>query len=1296
MSSISSTSGNTPQGDFPAPLPLTARQSLLWLDERLFPEARYHNLVLTLELRGALDVPALALAWAAVVEARDALRLVVDERADAQRVLPVFQVELPVVPVAPEALWPWVAERCARSLRGQGVRWDVALLVVGAERHVLYLCVHHLVADGQSLVDLVAELEQRYRGELPEPAPSFAEYLKAEQAYRASPGAKADEAYWARLLEGGATPLRPYGLVRTDRSAALERVWCEASPELSAGLRALAGSEAFVALAPPLSRLLVLATGLVALLYRVSGSREILLGIPHTNRAPRFHRTCGLLMEQIFLKAEVQEGDTFVALAYRLREALFQGIGRGRASVSDRGTEYATLNLMPQLPSRFAGLEATVSIAPTTTLAGDGAGYGDLRDTLGLLAYDFAEGPLRLAFDLHRHTFGPAVRERMRGQLLRVLAALAATPQASLDAVDLLADGERDTVLAATRGCEPADRAPDLLSVLAEQARRRPDAVAVEAPDGRLTYRELDERTNQLARRLRESGVTRESRVGVAVPRGVRELSALLATLKAGGAYVPVDPGHPVERVRVILEDAAPEVLIAPGESPLAAALPRGARLFALDDLAAATAGIDPSPVGLPSEADQLAYILFTSGSTGRPKGVEVLRGAFANFLRSMAHTPGLREGERVLAVTTTTFDIAGLELFLPLWVGGTVVIADRETALDPRRLRERLEREPVSVLQATPATWRLLVDAGWRGDGRIRLFCGGEALSPDLAAALLERCGELWNLYGPTETTVWSTLDRVLPGDARITVGRPIDATQIYVLDPALKLVPMGVVGELYIGGDGLARGYRGRPDLTAERFLPDPYGRPGSRMYRTGDLGRLLEDGRFECLGRVDHQVKIRGFRIELGEIEAALRASTGVKEAVVVAERQGGQEARLLAYWVGEARRQDLFEQAKRKLPPYMVPAGWLRLEKFPLTTSGKIDRKSLPRAETQASAPAELRLPANDQETRVATIWSDVLGVSPIGVDQDFFALGGSSVLAIRAHERIERELGVELALRAFFEVPTVEAMVRRLGKPDSPDDPIVVRLRRGRDGAPALFCLLGVQLYQDLALAMDDQRPVYGIHVPVRYRPGLEPCPRIPEIARRYVEQIRRLQPSGPYSLAGLCFGGIVAFEAARQLLAQGERVPLVVIIDGNGPGAVHIDKARRVIAFARRALAEPRAAAVRLLSAARSLVSRARPPNRAAVPPGAGADQPIDVPIDGRALDDEVARYCRNLERVDAHVLVFRAVGRNWPDWMTFASDLGWGSYAGRITARDLDAGHLSIVRGPNAKAIGHAITEAL
>ncbi|MBC8071727.1 MAG: amino acid adenylation domain-containing protein, partial [Deltaproteobacteria bacterium] len=698
---------------------------------------------------------------------------------------------------------------------------------------------------------------------------------------------------------------------------------------------------------------------------------------------------------------------------------------------------------------------------------------------------------------------------------------------------------------------------PDLMDSFAAAALTRGAHRAIESVEGDFDYASLDRCVTRLAHRLRALGVGPEHRVGISLPRGARELIAMLAVLRAGGAYVPLVPSHPLERLRAIVDDAGPQLLVVHPRSQLREL--RGIEMLVLDDLEAALDGWTADPLDVPVDPAQLAYLMFTSGSTGKPKGVEITRGAFANFLRSMAHTPGLSAHDRLLAITTTGFDIAGLELFGPLTVGATVAIADYETARDPRLLWRMLAQGAFTIMQATPSMWRLLLDAGWRGDGRLRMLCGGEALPHVLAGRLLAAGGELWNMYGPTETTVWSSLERVMPSFDRITIGRPIDDTRFYVLDER-GLPSDASEGEVGIGGAGVARGYRGQPELTAQRFVAHPDG--SDRIYRTGDLGRRRDDGSFEWLGRLDHQVKIRGNRVELGEIETVLRAVPGVGEVLVLADRPGDDEPRLVAYWVGTARREALVDAARRELPATMVPSGWVALDAFPLSSNGKLDRKQLPAPELPVELEAGHRS-MSDTEACIAAVWRDVLGLTDVPVDQDFFALGGTSVLATQVILRLEQQLGLDISLRTFFETRTVEKLAACVGDDAARGGPVVVWLRHGRSDRSPLFCLFGLNVYQELAHALGGSRHVIGAHVPFRYAPGRDPRPALAEIGQRYVALVRSHQPHGPYELLGLCFGGIVAYEVARQLEAAGEQVATVAVIDAVLPNAIRIDAAKR-------------------------------------------------------------------------------------------------------------------------------------
>jgi amino acid adenylation domain-containing protein len=556
--------------------------------------------------------------------------------------------------------------------------------------------------------------------------------------------------------------------------------------------------------------------------------------------------------------------------------------------------------------------------------------------------------------------------------------------------------------------------------------------VAVLLGDQQLTYLELDQNANQLAHYLHKLGVQRETVVGICLERSTEMVVALLAVLKAGGAYLPLDPTYPRDRLAFLLEDSrAPFVITSQLCSD---SLPQeGARVVRLDrdsKLIAAQSREKPSE---PLPPESLAYVIYTSGSSGKPKGVQIPHRAVVNFLSSMRREPGLSAQDALLAVTSLSSDIAVLELLLPLVVGARVVLATGEESADGALLAAKIARSNITVLQAMPATWRLLLDSGWRGNPSLRLFSGGETLSREMANQMLERCAELWNLYGPTETTVWSAAARIEPGNGPIVIGRPIANTEFYVLDPHLEPVPVGVPGELFIGGDGLARGYLDRPELTAEKFVRHPFqDDPRARLYRTGDRARWHTDGNIELLGRVDNQVKIRGFRIEPGEIEAVLLKFPAVREAVVVAREERPGDKRLVAYLTSYRQSTVSLNELRRflhqKLPDHMVPATFVMLDKLPLTPNGKVDRLALPAPDPHRSAhPTAFVAPRTGLEQTIAAIWEGVLALRNPGANDNFFDLGGRSLEVVQVQNRIRETLGIEPPLIQLFQYPTIHAL-----------------------------------------------------------------------------------------------------------------------------------------------------------------------------------------------------------------------------------------------------------------------------
>jgi len=686
------------------------------------------------------------------------------------------------------------------------------------------------------------------------------------------------------------------------------------------------------------------------------------------------------------------------------------------------------------------------------------------------------------------------------------------------------------------------------------QASETPDKLAVSCGDRTLTYAELDLAAETLASSLRARGACAEKLIGLYVDRSVSMVVALLAILKSGAAYVPLDPSFPADRIDFMIQDAALNLIVT--EPQLAPRLAKHPVQCVYVDGAAE----QPAPAGdaVATTPDNLAYVIYTSGSTGRPKGVQVLHRGVVNFLQSMRRTPGCTPNDVMIAVTTLSFDIAVLEILLPLVTGASVVLATRTTAVDGDALAQLIADAGATIMQATPATWRLLVESGWQGQDGLRILCGGEALPRLLAGDLLTRGTELWNLYGPTETTIWSTLQRVTSADV-ITIGQPIAETVVRVLDESRQDVEDGTPGELFIGGTGLARGYLNRPELTAERFVPDPRD-ASARLYRTGDVVRRLPSGDLEFLGRADHQVKISGYRIELGEIEAVLEEHPRVAQAIVCATNDSdGSGRRLIGYLrlhgpvdhlIGTMRK-----HLARKLPRYMVPSAFVQVESFPMTPNRKVDRGALLAINTgQVFDEGDHVEPRTELETALCSIWTEVLGIESIGVTDNFFDLGASSINGARLLSAMETEFGRRLPLGALFQAPTIEAFAKMVE-----EAPAVPTHRwtslvpvQPLGSKPPIFCVHGgagtVYVYHALARRLGTDQPFYAFQSQGLYG-DQPPHHKVEEMAAHYISEMRTVQPTGPYALGGYCFGGIVAYEMAQQLAKIGERVNVLTLFN---------------------------------------------------------------------------------------------------------------------------------------------------
>ncbi len=847
-----------------------------------------------------------------------------------------------------------------------------------------------------------------------------------------------------------------------------------------------------------------------------------------------------------------------------------------------------------------------------------------------------------------------------------------------------------------------------------------PDAVALVFEDQALSFRDLDERANRLAHVLVERGVRPDARVGLCMHRGPDLVVGLLAVLKAGGGYVPLDPAFPAERLAYVLQDAAAQVLLSSAE--LASKLGGGQDAVLIDREAERIAAQPATRLRHPERPDQLAYVIYTSGSTGRPKGVMIEHRNVTSFFVGMERLIGLDSHGTWLAGTTVAFDISVLEILGSLTHGRRLVLLG-DTILgqvrDPKYgIPASVRRHQVTHFQCTPTQCRmLLIDGEARAAlGSLeQLIVGGEALAPDLADELLQLgLGQLVNLYGPTETTVWSTGTTILPGD-RVTIGRPIANAHVYILDGAGQLLPEGAVGELYIGGPGVTRGYLGQPGLTAERFIENRL-RPdlGGRLYRTGDLARWCPDGTVAYIGRNDHQVKVRGFRIELGEIETAIRRVRGVGDVAVVAKGQGADQ-RLVAYLVANepyAGDDVLRATLRTHLPDYMVPSSIVRLPALPLTPNGKLDRKALPEPTAgPVETAAPYTPPANDLEQTLCNLWQEALGLARVGVEDDFFELGGHSLMAVRIFDEIHKKYGVRLALAVLFESSTVRTLAARIRAAAAPSAgavaewTTVVPVRR--DGAlPPLFCVAGLGgnplNLRHFAAALGDDQPFYGLQH--RGADGkLEPHRTIRAMAEEFLRDLRTVQTHGPYFLAGYSSGGLAAYEAARLLLEAGETVGLVVLLDTSNPEilnwpvreriAAHIANLRKIgprylsirgMAFAQRTRLE--------LEKAIQRIRRVGQPDA----PLAHFEQRYDRLVD--ATIEAEKGYAP--QEIDADVLVIQADAAVPPEGgigYPHHESNGWrGKVRGLLGVEQIPCSHLNLVNEEVAPATGAVVAARL
>ncbi|MBK8183201.1 MAG: amino acid adenylation domain-containing protein [Candidatus Competibacteraceae bacterium] len=1024
---------------------LSFAQQRLWLLEQFGTGEPAYNVGIRIEWRGPIHLDNLRKSFVEIVRRHAVLRTAYPDRKGRPylRVAEDFTLPFEVVDLSgpseqDQALQ--VGEKVLEAGRypfrlKEDLPIRITVLRTGERAATLVLVIHHIACDAWSMGLLVGEMARLYaafqrqeRASLPALSIRYSDFARWQRGQLQGDYLAEQLAYWKSQLKDPPPPLQlpvdhPRPGVQTFRGA---REPFDLGRELSASL-----DEFCRARQTTMFSLLLALFGL--LLYRYTSADDILIGTPAANRARRqLEPLIGFFVNTVVLRARPSAAMSFDALLEQIHatvrdsftyqdipfESLIEHVQTGRDLAHSALFQVLfSYQNAPRQDFGIAGVELDITEIDTLTAK------FDLSVTLGQI-----DGQIKGWIEYNTDLFERATIERLIAHYENLSRRVLQDSSQELAAVDFLPRAERSRILETfnqERFELPEGR---LVHQLFEaSADRHPAEIAVQFDEKTLTYAELEQRSNQLAHHLIALGVGPEIFVGVLLDRDERMVVALLGILKAGGAYVPLDPSYPVSRLQYIVEDTAAPIIVSTrslqGDVPSAAA-----RVVLVDD-DEALSGYPTHRPAVATAQEQLAYVIHTSGSSGRPKGVQIShRNAVSFLLASHRYFP-VRLGDTLLAVTTLSFDISVLEIFLPLLGGGRIRLVSRDAINDGAQLRGILQDEPITYLQATPSTWKILLKSGWESHPGLTMLCGGEAMPVALANQLTAGGGRLWNCYGPTETTVWSTYERIEPGADRITIGRPIANETAYILDARLQPVPIGVTGTLYIGGPGVSRGYLNRPDLTRERFIADPFSpEPGAILYDTGDLARFRADGHIEYLGRNDFQVKVRGFRIELPEIEAVIAESPEIADVAVIQEGSG-EDQRLVAYLVARAERRlsvnEIKDRIKARLPGYMAPSAFVYLDRLPLTPNGKIDRKRLPaRNDDRPDLQTEFAAAATETQKFLVALWQELLDIKTIGIRDNFFDLGGHSLLVVEMHSRLQETLQRTFPVIELFRYTTI--------------------------------------------------------------------------------------------------------------------------------------------------------------------------------------------------------------------------------------------------------------------------------
>ncbi|MBL4828019.1 MAG: amino acid adenylation domain-containing protein [Spongiibacteraceae bacterium] len=1314
---------NTVQAHFPkAPrdkrLPLSFAQRRMWLVNEILGESSAYNISNTVRLEGALDIHALERSICEIVQRHEVLRTVIqsDDKGPWQEVKPYVPVVLSKTDLRDTDASE--KEDLARQLTHnlvskpyilkEGPLFSCALIRLDDTVCDLVLVFHHIIYDniwssGLFFNELGA-LYQAYSldAQAPSPLPplnfQFGDFAFWEQErVKQTDRAKLFD-YWKKQLNNLPDPLQvPADRLRPDKpSFRGGQIAFQIPASVRVALGGLARNES-------LTSFMLLLAAWQLFLHRYTQQEDILVGTP-TGRRYRTETEplIGLFINNLAMRADFSGKPSFRELLRNVRQTTIDAFSHDEVPFEDLVAE-----LNPQRSAAITPFFQHFFIhrnATETKWQIPGLELTPLRHHSGNIKFDLTlsmlederqlTGTLEYSGDLYDHESA----QRMVANYIKLLTSVIEAPDCPVWELELLAEPERKKLL---EQCNPPATAyPSNYcthQLFEKQVSERPEAIAVVSEAGNLSYTQLNQRANQLAHRLQALGVGPDDLVAVCVERSADLIVALLGVLKSGGAYVPLDPHFPMDRLTYMVEDSGASVFISQ-QGVIEKFSDLEAEIILLD--AETFSGMDESVVPkVIATPDNLAYVIYTSGSTGKPKGVQLTQQALVNFLCSMGKEPGISADDVFHSLTTICFDIAALEIFLPLISGASVVMKSREVSLDPSLLLESLKDSGSTMMQATPVTWGMLIDHGWKGDPDIKVLCGGEAMGLDLAQNLINSGCEVWNLYGPTETTIWSSVRRVKEKEDAQYVGYPIANTQFHIYSPQLTLQPIGVPGELLIGGDGLARGYYKREDLTLEKFIPHPL-EPQQRLYRTGDLVVRRNNGNIEFLGRLDNQVKLRGFRIELGEIESRLVDIADVNQCVVIAREDTPGDKRLVAYVSAHNNAEldpaNLLEHLRKDLPDYMVPSALVVLDSFPLTPNAKIDRKKLPAPSDESIAgTSQLVPPRNDFEQSVLAVWKRALNISSLGITDNFFHVGGHSLLAISVVKEMVEATGIEFDVGVLFRYPTIMSISESLGDDVETRSSNVVLLNECKlseeEKLSPLFLLCGLDIYQELADNIEG-RDVYGVFVVSELAmirdvvEGKQTEVSFKLLCEHYLDAVTRFIPDGSYLLGGVSFGGFIALDVARKIRERGGEVDTVCLMDTAVPGSKKMNY-RKFLTH-------------HLLSFPPPLLQNVYQKFRRSMydKPAVVGDSLTDLNEKRRVRDSAFIEAMRkerdNITSYSGDVVVFRAKDRNnGAHWWETNHSLGWDEKVnGKLDVVEVSGDHLGILQAENLQVISDHI----